>query len=162
MAYTEPDLNEASPPETQKIKLGAARIRGLTKAIEERLASFFVDPNADPLVPKDNKIELAKLTAAARLGLYKGEIITWAPAALIVPISSGGGAIIPAGHSVDQLAMFISIKTTDQLTAALANLLLSVYGSGANINLTYHNFDTVFPLDLRNTVFNIMVLTPVP
>lgn len=162
MVYIEPDLNEASPPETQKIKLGGARIRGLTKAIEERLASFFVNPNADPLVPKDNTIEITKLTAAARLGLYKGEIITWTPGALIVPVNSGGGVIIPAGHPVDQLAMFINVKTTNLLTAALSKLLLSVYGSGANVNLTYNNLDTVFPLDLTNTVFNIMVFTPVP
>jgi hypothetical protein len=162
MAYTDPVLDETIPPSTEKVKLGASRIRELTRALRERLASIFVNPDADPLVVKDKSLELAMLSDAARLGLYKGEIILYSDPALIVPAASGGGAVLLVPHSVDQLAMFIFIKTTDQLTAALNDLHINAYGVGAVININYFNRDPALVLDLRNTVFGIMVLTPVP
>lgn len=46
------NLDPTVPGQGEFARLGAGRIRDLTKAVKERLASIFVDPDVDPLVFK--------------------------------------------------------------------------------------------------------------
>jgi hypothetical protein len=154
MPYTDPVLDDTVPPSTEKIKLGASRIRALTNAIKERLASIFVDPDSDPLVIKPKTIELAMLTDAARLGLFKIEQVEYVGAVTGFAI----GVTIPAGHDVDQHAMTVSIKTTNLPGGTISALTGWAYGSGANIVL---NIASPTSQDFTGTTFIISIFTPV-
>lgn len=61
MAYAD-DLDPATPPSGGAVGQGDDEIRKKTRAIRERLGSFFVDVDADPMVPKPDSVPNAALT----------------------------------------------------------------------------------------------------
>lgn len=60
MAYDDP-IDTDDPGGGEKIRLGAGRIRDLAIALKQRLASIFVDPDADPLVLKPSSVSATQI-----------------------------------------------------------------------------------------------------
>lgn len=65
MAYVQSTIDEAVPPNNESISQGATRIRNLAQAIEERIRSFYIDPDVDPMVPKNGAIPGAALVSGS-------------------------------------------------------------------------------------------------
>lgn len=188
MAYTDPTLDSTIPSQSEKVKLGASRIRNLTRAISQRLASVFVDPNVDPLALKPNTvgttqlvdgavtnaeiadatIELAKLSVAAKAGLYKMTTFEKIPALIevnsTIPVDGSYAAIVSTGTlNVDKAVIFYGVKQTNLTPALLSQLVIHAYGiAGNTVNLAIGNRSPTATVDITGTTFFINVFTPVP
>lgn len=175
MAYSGGPLDPTAPGQVEKAKLGASRIRALTLALKERLASVFVDPDADPLVikpaalaPPANSIEIAQLTAAARLGFYKATIYEFIVPGATPAIAPGGYylAQIATPDSTVNLGQFACIKNTPLFPLSVVDLVIQVYTGGTAIpgsvrlNIIVSNRSTVNNIDISGTTLMAMVFRP--
>jgi hypothetical protein len=89
MAYGDP-LDQSTPADLDMAGQGDDRIRELKRALRQRLASFFVDVDADPLVPKAGSINPAVAFADGSIPGTKITINSL-PADRIIGGGGGGG-----------------------------------------------------------------------
>lgn len=190
MTYTS-NLDDTQPGQADKVRLGAGWLRTLTKAVKERLLTVFVDPDADPLVFKDgvvpgsalvansipfsayadasigntkianDTIELAKLTSAAKLGLYKLEVYNHAyTASNLLPNNSYTATI---GTVAGVNGLMILVFPDETLSDATLNVIKVIAkGVGTDIHLYITNVnDSATAVIPTGTIFRIAVLRPV-
>lgn len=123
-------LDETVPGQGEFARLGAGRIRALTLAVKERLASIFVNPDADPL-----KFKLPVVAALTVDHVF--------PSPTDVPAGFGTTATEavtpPAGVTIpDNSPVVVCWKDTDAGAVVSAYSLSGWYAAG-NINARVHN-----------------------
>ncbi len=111
MAYTG-TINPTAPSNGVAISGGAAEIRATKLALQERLASVFVDEEADPLVLKDAIVGLSQLKAEVGV-LPSGVVVPYAAT------SAPTGWLLCNGAAVSRATY-----------AALFSLIGTAYGAG--------------------------------
>lgn len=62
--YTNVPWNNSNPPNSQAANTAASEYRKTKLDVQERLSSFFIDIDVDPLVPKDGSIPLSALVSS--------------------------------------------------------------------------------------------------
>ena len=124
------NLDPTTPGQGSFARLGAAAIRALTLALQERLASVYVDPNADPLVIKPGTVNIAALKS----GVVE---FTW-----IGGGSLGAGAIITLqqANTAPNTTLVVPVWKTLTITPTQAsNIILNAWHDGVNLNWTVKN-----------------------
>ena len=147
MSYSGP-LDPTAPGQGEFARLGASRIRALTLAIKERLASLFVNPDADPL-----KFKLPVMAALTIDYTFPSPttVLGGFSNGVTVPVTVPAGATIP-----DNSPTFVNWKDTDAGPIVAAYSFHSWYVGG---NFHFHIYNptgssgTVSNKTLKLTIF---------
>lgn len=131
MTYSSGNLDETVPGQGEFARLGAGRIRTLTLALKERLASIFQDPDADPLqfkpIPGDS------LKSAVHeydfTGLFPSPSLVAGGTALLSTAST-----YPAGSPVIAVWRVCPITDTER-----ANTMINAFHDGTNLKFNIKN-----------------------
>jgi len=107
MAYTQV-INAASPANVDKVEFGALQIRELKRDLVERLASVFVDANADPLVLKASSVGT---TVLADLSVTTGKLA----ASAVTAAKLAALAVTPASINTALAFEFNDVELTGEV-----------------------------------------------
>ena len=133
MTYSN-NLDPTVPGQGEFARLGAGRIRDLTKAVKERLASIFVDPDADPLVFKPDTLKILDLKHVVYTFVFVTPASSY-PAGSITTVSQASA--LPAGTPT------MLVWSPAAVVSGIANLAHLVIGTpfhdGVNLNFTIKN-----------------------
>lgn len=128
------NLDPSAPGQGEFARLGAGRIRALTLALKERLASIFVDPDADPLVFKPSAVKLTDIKHV----IYTLPFITPAsilPAGAVTVLSQA--SILPIGTPT--VWAWEPMQTAGPDTEVSNLIIGAAWHDGTNVNLPIKN-----------------------
>lgn len=151
MSY-EVALDPLVPGQGEFARLGASRIRGLTKAVFERLSTFFVNPNSDPMIFKPELMPIKRVTFDYA---FAGGTTVAANAALTVSIP------LPAGNEgvAADVPHFTNWKNATDIEVTTFCLTVQSYYTGSVLKCTVFNAGTV-TRDISAVVLQFTLLVP--
>jgi len=118
MAYVQATINSTDPVNSEAVSTGASRIRDLAAAVKERLASAFVDVNADPMVLKP--ASLPAVVAGWSVG--GGFTVSSGNLAVSAGTMTASGNIVSSGGQFNGSGAGLTSLPAAQLTGTLPAL----------------------------------------
>jgi hypothetical protein len=121
-------LDETVPGQGEFARLGAGRIRSLTLAVKERLASIFVNPDADPLV---FKIPVARMFTVEHTFPSPTSVVGGFSAHAVIPL--------PAGETPPLNCPIFANWKTQAGMSTLEVYVIHTWFDGTNIQVSAYN-----------------------
>lgn len=154
MAFSQATINSTDPAGAESVSLGASRIRNLSAAIKERLASAFVAPDTDPMVLKASSMptNIVNLTTTGQVqaaDLYATDDLVVGDDASIVGDLTVGGTLAVVGAISGPISL---VAATGTLPNASFPATLPV---ASGLNLTALNATNLASGTLDNNRLNV-------
>lgn len=143
------NLDSNLPGQGEFARLGAGRIRNLTKAVKERLASIFQDPDVDPLSFKPSIIPFTAL---------KQSLVEFTYGAFGTTLGVGDSITSSeANTATPGSPVIVTWKVSALTDLQRAGLHVGAYVDGTNIHWWVKNYGTG-PISLNGDTLSMLIL----